>query len=296
VHVLTKIFIVLVSLLAVLLVPLVVVYAHNEDSFKARFEAATAQVDAANAALKSAEGAHARAIQQLQSQIDQLSNEKADVSRTANDMESRALELQTQLTEARGMQANIVSKLNTLVASVDAGQKLNESLVDEVRQMRSDLVAAEKRSIELDEALRDATARLDVAIEARRALQEELQRVKEELTQALGTAQQYRAQVGPLREMSATALSSGIVPTVSLDARVLNVRRSSNETLAEINVGERDGVKRDWVLLIADGGTFVANLRIINVDVDRSTGIVTLEDQANPVREGQRAIARPLGQ
>src|SRR5688572_12349172 len=39
VHVVTKIFIVLVSLLAVLLVPLVVVYAHNEDSYKAKYEA-----------------------------------------------------------------------------------------------------------------------------------------------------------------------------------------------------------------------------------------------------------------
>ena len=295
-HVLTKIFIVLVSLLAVLLVPLVVVYAHNEDSFKARFEAAKSEAIAAKSAQESAESTHARALADLKAQIDQLSNEKTDLSRTANDMEARALELQTQLTEARGMQANIVSKLNTLVASVDAGQKLNESLVGEVRQMRSDLVSAEKRSIELDEALRDATARLDVAIEARRALQEELQRVKEELTQALGTVQQYRAQVGPLREMSATAMSSGYVPTVSLDARVLNVRRSSNETLAEINVGQRDGVKKDWVLMIADGGTFVANLRIIDVDIDRSTGLITLEDQSNPVREGQRAIARPIGQ
>ena len=42
-HVLTKIFIVLVSLMAVLLVPLVVVYANNEDSFKAKYQAASAQ-------------------------------------------------------------------------------------------------------------------------------------------------------------------------------------------------------------------------------------------------------------
>ena len=39
-HILTKVFIVLVSMLAVLLVPLVVVYAHNEDSYKAKYEEA----------------------------------------------------------------------------------------------------------------------------------------------------------------------------------------------------------------------------------------------------------------
>ena len=39
-HVLTKLFVVLVSLLSVLLVPLVVVYAHNENTFKSRWESA----------------------------------------------------------------------------------------------------------------------------------------------------------------------------------------------------------------------------------------------------------------
>ena len=58
-HVLTKIFIVLVSLLAVLIVPLVVVYAHNEDSFKAKYEAAAALAAAANQNLESEALTHA---------------------------------------------------------------------------------------------------------------------------------------------------------------------------------------------------------------------------------------------
>ena len=45
-HVLTKIFVVLVSLLAVVLTPLVVVYAHNEDSYKSRHEDARLTAEA----------------------------------------------------------------------------------------------------------------------------------------------------------------------------------------------------------------------------------------------------------
>src|SRR6185503_20275421 len=57
VHVLTKIFIVLVSLLAVLIVPLVVVYAHNEDSYKRRYDAAEARAASLNSALSAAQAA-----------------------------------------------------------------------------------------------------------------------------------------------------------------------------------------------------------------------------------------------
>jgi hypothetical protein len=48
--------------------------------------------------------------------------------------------------------------------------------------------------------------------------------------------------------------------------------------LAEIDAGSKDGVKLQWMMTIGNGGNFIANLRIINVDINRSTGIVTLED------------------
>ncbi len=69
VHVLTKIFIVLVSLLALLLVPLVVVYAYNEDSFKAKYQVADAQAATAVDRLGAEQAVHAAEITRLQLQI-----------------------------------------------------------------------------------------------------------------------------------------------------------------------------------------------------------------------------------
>jgi hypothetical protein len=64
--------------------------------------------------------------------------------------------------------------------------------------------------------------------------------------------------------------------------------------LAEINAGSRDGLKAGWVLTIGDGGTFIGNLRVTEVDVNRAVGVVELEDASNrgEVRVGQRAVAR----
>jgi hypothetical protein len=64
--------------------------------------------------------------------------------------------------------------------------------------------------------------------------------------------------------------------------------------LAEINAGSRDGVKAGWVLAVGDGSTFVGNLRITEVDVNRSVGVIELEDAGSrgEVKVGQRAVAR----
>ena len=79
----------------------------------------------------------------------------------------------------------------------------------------------------------------------------------------------------------------------SLSATIINVRRGADTTMAEINAGSRDGVQPGWVMSIADGGKYVGNLRITTVDVNRSVGVVELEQAGKgEVRTGLRAIAR----
>ena len=58
-HILTKIFVVLVTLLAVLMVPLVVVYAYNENSYEAKYQSAMAQAAAARSSFESSKAANA---------------------------------------------------------------------------------------------------------------------------------------------------------------------------------------------------------------------------------------------
>ena len=70
------------------------------------------------------------------------------------------------------------------------------------------------------------------------------------------------------------------------------MRRNADQVLAEIDAGSRDGVKVGWNMTIGSGGQFVASLRIIEVDINRATGIVTLESGRNGLVEiGHRASA-----
>lgn len=292
-HVLTKIFIVLVSLLSILLVPLVVVYAHNEDSFKAKYESASAQAAAANQNFQTAQLAHAQREADLDLQIRELMSDNEDLVRQRESAAADIRRLQIDLAESRSQQAGIRADINTISSAVATGQDLIDSLMTEVRTMRTEAVSSERRAVELDEALRDMQGQLDSAVAARRAMQEELQQIKEEHAQALQSVAAYVEKFGRLD----IQVAASTTPTVDLDATVVSVRRGMEQTYAEINAGSRDGIQEGWVMMIGRAGNFLGNLRIIAVDINHATGVVELEDAngRGQVEAGDRVYARRAG-
>lgn len=293
-HVLTKVFIVLVSLLAVLLVPLVVVYSHNEDSYRAKYESADSQKLIAQQNLQTAEQRHGAVVASLQAEIQELERDKADLEKEKTNLQVAMRELESKLVTAESLKTEIFGKLSTLASATQAGQQIVNSLLSETRDLRNDTVRLREQNAELDEALREVTGQLDVAVAARRALQEEVQRLKQEHGEAIAKIADYTARFGAI-EPVAVSTFDGIQPDVELDAGVIGVRRTAQGTYAEIDAGSRDGVKEGWIMTIAHGGKFIGNLRIERVDINRATGVVMLEDEsrAGLVQVGHRAYARP---
>jgi len=296
VHVLTKIFIVLVALLAVLLTPLVVVFAKNEGTYREKHLESVARERSAATLLQVAQESHSAAVSRLGIENSELQQQLIAMRGDVQRREGELAAVRSELDQARAAQAGINANLATLAAALETNSSLSETLVSELRQLRDTALAAERRSVELDEALRTKVAELEVADMARRALQEELQRTNDERDQALSEVSAYLAYIGPLPD-AARDRRAGVAVDRNLAAVILNVRRSADSTLAEINVGSRDGVREGWLLTISDGGTFIGNLRITRVDVNRSTGVVELEDAQSrgEVKSGQRATARVGG-
>lgn len=287
-HVLTKIFIVLVSLLAVLLVPLVVVYAHNENSYRSQYQQERAAAATANRLLQQERIAYSSAIESKEGELRALSQSSDELKRDAGRAAREIGDLKRDVVLKEKLWASIDARLAVIASSGKAGQELNQSLITELQTLRQDALQDAKRVVQLDEGLRDVQAQLEVAVAARRAMHEELQQLRQELTQAVNTAATYEQKYG--------RLEGGPPPPAvhDLDATVVNVRRGADQTLAEINAGSRDGIEEGWEMMVARGGIFLANLRIIAVDINRSTGVIELEDTSNrgEVQPGDRVLAR----
>lgn len=291
-HVLTKIFIVLVSLLAVLLVPLVVVFAHNENSYKNRLDAAEAKYAAANLSLQSAQAAAGAAQAQADAKNHDLANNNSKLTADKAAAEAAVRQLESRVAAANASQAEILSKLSVITSTVNAGQTLTESLVAELRTLRADMVAIERQKVELDEALRDVTSQLEVAEQARRTLAEELARVKEEKNTAVTKLSQAIANGYGQRDDVRTGVLGSTVPAdKSITCNVIRVEKSSGETLVEVDAGSVDGMKKGWGLTITRGADYIATIQILNVDVRRSTGKVIFTNKGSVVEVGNVAAA-----
>lgn len=295
-NVVTKIFIVLVSLLAVLMIPLVAVNATGATTLKQRnvdiqseLNDQKALYEAELVTRQNGEAAHSQRARELQQQV-----AESQQARTAD--QRMVAQLESGIAGKDELLASLQASLDVFAQTDRAKAKLTDALVGELSDVRVRAMAAERQSIELDEALSEVQNQLEVADAARRKLQEEVVRLTDDKDQALGTVAKYVAFVGDLPEARAGATSGGsrVPADRDLSSTVINVRRSADGTLAEINAGSRDGVKDGWVLTITDGSQFIGNLRIIETDVNRATGVVELEDAAarGAVKQGMRAIAR----
>ncbi len=290
-HVLTKIFIVLVSLLAIMMVPLVVVYAQNEETFKSKFDQAQAQANVANTRLQAETSRNATAEGRLKTESELLLRDKRELTDQLAQKDVEIRRLESELATARSMQAEIRTDIGVMAVTAQANQELTESLVEELRALRERALASERQIVELDEALRDVTSQLSVAIAARRALEEELQQVRDEHADAMSKLGAFVAIHGDLPSDRANI---GVYPDINLDATIISVRRNGDQILAEIDAGSRDGVKQGWTMIISQGGTFIGNLRVISVDINKATGVISHENpqERGMVQVGQRVTAR----
>ncbi|MFM8697141.1 MAG: hypothetical protein ACKOF7_00495 [Phycisphaerales bacterium] len=295
-HILTKILVVVVSLLVAALVPLAAVSSTNQSVFKkqaADAQAAMKTRDAESAVAKDAYNASLAALQaksaSLEAQLRAATMERDKEVQIRADKEREAERARLEVADLKG-QLNAASANDTLQT------KLIDAMRQDIESARTQNLAAEKARMELQDSLARLQGDLDSESAARRQLQEQLQRVSDEKERALADVQRYAALHGSASPRAGATSDAGlpVVADRSLSATVIDVKREPDAILAEINAGSRDGVKEGWVMTIADGSNFVGNLRIVKVDVNRAVGVVELEDvdARGEVKSGHRAIAR----
>jgi predicted RNase H-like nuclease (RuvC/YqgF family) len=276
VHILTKIFIVLVTLLAVAMVPLVATYTSNENSYKSMYRASNDQQLLAQSRASDAEQALISQQLQMQQDIDAreatIGSLRSSQSSTRASIESMNDQIRTLKSQLDQSNAN----LQALSTASQVNSELKERFVKENYDLREKLIKGTRQVMEMEDTLEQIQYEADEAERAKRKATEE-RRLME--TQLIDLSDKYDAFVAKYGELEvAAAVETGVAPNKTLTGVVLQVSRADENVLVEINVGSRDGVQEGWVMTVGDDGTFLGRLLIHEVDINRSVGRVTLED------------------
>ena len=296
-HILTKIFIVLTSLLSVAIVPLVMLNAANEETFKKKWIDEQAR---SKEAVFAKEAAQRLQETEVRAAMDSATDLRVRLERVTLERDtalSEAVKAAAQMAGTQEQFNRLTANLQVLTESNKVSGDLAAAVIAEMNSLRTQLTSALEENNNLDREKAVLQNANEVLTASNRRLKEDLDKSSKEKADAQAKVSQFVAQVGDLpgaRPGAIRDVTAKVPADRALSATILGVRRGASGTLAEINAGSRDGVQPGWTMTIADGGKFVGNLRITTVDVNRSVGVVELEDAASrgEVKAGLRVMSR----
>ncbi len=293
-HILTKVFVVLVSLLAIALVPLAAVQSSNQSVLRQQIKDKDVQVSAARSELDTERALRAKAENDTALQIKDLDAEK---NRLQSDLAQNGLRVRSLEADIAQSKIRLASLEQTIAVTMDvdrAKTELTKTLSGELDKQRTMLTDCEGIRIAVEQKLGKTDSDLRVAQEALGDLKEQIASLSSEKVKSDQVVQSFTAKFGPSDSDSGSSTAAAPISDRNVSASIVNVRRTDNQVYAEIDAGSRDGVKLGWTMTIGDGSRFIGKLKITSVDVNKSVGTVELEDVAarGAVRAGQKVTIR----
>ncbi len=286
---LTKIFVVLQLVLALVLSVLVVQFIYKQDRYKGEVLAQQKTAIASAAALSAAErsnlvlrhnllGANrlaARETRQLQTQILALQGKLSDDGITIAQLKAAQSAASTNVT----LLTNTVNSLNKQVA--DQTTQLNRLRPSELKYINEN-AQLNRRNDEL-------TNQRDAAEKTIQTLQESVAALTKKIRQAMSTAM---ASKGPGTSASLTAMM-GVPTSVLVNGTVRNVRVFNGHTYVSTTLGDKDGVTKGTRLTIYNGQKYIGDVIVQQSDATESIGMVTLVAPGAKVAVDEMVMSGP---
>jgi len=262
VHVVTKILVVLATVLSILLAAMSVAFTANADRVRSENERLRTMRDAQDSTITSSKAADGAARDRLEERIGELNDELARMNREMIALQQDAARHMADAESAKAEAVAVQAKLDQLASTVATQTELISNYRSEVTTLRDNELRYSRREIELADRISELTGQLEVAQETNRALQERLAEVRSGGPEA-----------GDRTASARPAAGSGPVR-----AQITQLRRDpgSGSVMAAIDAGSNDRLRERMELSIVRGNEFIGKLTLERVDLNEAVGRVDL--------------------
>ncbi|MEX2213919.1 MAG: hypothetical protein WD768_07315 [Phycisphaeraceae bacterium] len=292
-NVLTKVFVVLVTILSVVLVSLVIPFVANQENFREQVEAVKSEVAAAKA-----EATLAKSLADVDKNIIVANNTalkaELDAERTtsagyladAKAHEATIASLNASLASARGDLANLTAANNQMTKILgDASKELVNRRDENLKQGR--------QIVQLEAANNELEASRATLIRAERRMNEQKVSIEEELREVRAELDKIPVEV----RTAAKQESTDVIPPVPIRAQVTDVQKAGEgTTLVQLNVGSIGGIKERMKFLVHRGEEYLGSMVIITTDLDKAVGRIQTLKSGATIQTGDSALAGRIGQ
>lgn len=273
VSVLTKVFVVLATILAVLLVPLMIAYINNTDHFKTAYETEKALKGVAETRTAIVEASLARSQESQATALAKVNTEKAGLEAQIQNITGKFNAEQVAKINAENELATKNAQISQLTAGQEQAGKIIADQAKQLDELQNKFMTTEKRFVEVSNVLEEKTTTLATLTEQVRLIQEQLKDAQDEL--AKRQTQQVTVTNGTGTTGSASPAAP--LPAVTIRGQITAVEAVGDQTFVAINVGRQDNVAEGMHFIIHQGDQYLGSVTITKVDLNSAAGRVTLQ-------------------
>lgn len=271
--ILTKIFVVLVTVLAIALVPLMVAYVENTQHFQQALQEERDARATADARANLLESSNQRLQGKYADATDALSHAKSQLGQQLANRLSELADQQTRIAQLNQQLSGKDATIDRLSAADQQDNQIIAALREDQNELQDRAINAQQKLVERAGQVQELRTSLELMNENLRLVQEKLAGSKDRIAELETRLEQAPTTQTGERQVAVQP------PEQPIRGLITSVDQlAGGQTLVAINVGGQDDVQEGMNFIIHRDGKYIATMEVIKVDEQRSAGRVTLKE------------------
>jgi peptidoglycan hydrolase CwlO-like protein len=283
---LTKILIVLLTISSIFLCGIVVTYVASADNYREKYKDIESKRDALE-----------ENVESLNKQLNEKVQQKDELEKTLKSQlaaaKTSADELQAKMSNIEREKAELLERVNSWASITKDFQQTTEkhtqtlnAALEEVKQLKAEQIKLSKELEQTSTTLVEKMATMESLEAEKRRLTEEKAELRSRLDKMLQAGGKEAVVRPPVTPETGVALPARPdTEPIDLKGRVTEVDLKSS--LATVSLGSADGVREGMKFHVTRGDAFICDVLIVDVDVEKSVGVLELVQQ--PPKVGDNA-------
>ena len=285
---LTKTFVLLQLVLALVLSVLVILFADKQQNYRSQVATSQKAQIVAQAMTSQLQQANTNLQTQLTAALQAGAEKAGRLNNTILNVQSKLADDQTTIAQLRVAKSQLQTSITDLTSTVSS---LNKQVAGEnaiLNTMRPKLLTYVNQNAELGRRITELTNERNVARQTIQVLQESVASLHRQMSKM-----EVAAKTSSPTSHTLSAGVAGVPTSVQVNGTVMKVASYNGHTYVSASLGTRDGVAKGTRLTIYSNGRYIGDVVVQKADATESVGVVSLQAPGTTIAPHEMVMSGP---
>ena len=285
---LTKTFVLLQLVLALVLSVLVILFADKQQNYRSQVATSQKAQIVAQAMTSQLQQANTNLQTQLTAALQAAAEKAGRLNNSILDLQSKLADDQTTIAQLRVAKSQLQTSITDLTSTVSS---LNKQVAGQnaiLNGMRPKLLTYVNQNAELGRRITELTNERNIARQTIQVLQESVASLHRQMSKM-----EVAAKTASPTSTTLAAAVAGVPTSVQVNGLVMKVASYNGHTYVSASLGTRDGVGKGTRLTIYSNGRYIGDVVVQKADATESVGVVSLQAPGTTIAPNEMVMSGP---